>query len=489
MDKIGNIHRSKLKKCKKGDYIMQNPDWLTKQMVRNINKTYLDAYLLALEGWRRGLSLRWYAHNANIIKHRELDNGLNGQIFSLSSGDKTYYFLDSKEENVNKKINKLLNNRDKLFKILKQNKLNIPKFIQHHGPTTQEEIKSSIYNIGLPVKIILFYKGTEKNINLVSESQLIKFIEKLVDKKYDSIFIKQEILSQKYNLLVVNNKIVGAIRKTRPTITGNNNTSIEELILKKYSSDKNNKYSYNKLSINDELINFIEDKGYKLTSVIPDGEELILSNKYKVIQDVKDILPGQLKSIVYKLTDEILGLEYAEIEITECNETYYVTDVANKPKLYSYIFPTLGKSRNVAEKVIDHYFPETKDFNKDRTKIYFDYRRIRSLLNNMLAQEVLVPDAPNGKLYAKRYVISGKVQKVGYRNWIRRQAGKYKLHGYTRNLNNGSVVVVVAGDDKDIINDFKKICYKGPKNAKVTNIKEYDWTTQIKSGFEIRKTR
>lgn len=468
---------------------MKNPKWLTKQIVRNINKPYLNAYLLALEGWRRGLSLRWYAHNTDRIEFRGLDNKFNGQIFSLESDKKTYYFSGSKVENANKKVAKLINNRAKLFKILKQNKLNIPKFIQHDSTSTQEEIKSSIYGIGLPVKIIVFNQYKEKNIYITSESQLVKFFDKLSKVKYDLIFITQEIISKKYNLLVTNNDIVGAIKKVRPTIIGNDNSSIEELILEKYSIDKSNKYPYNRLTIDNELINFIEEKGYKLTSVIPNGEELILSNKYKVIKDIKDILPEQLKSIVYKLKDEILDLEYAEIEIAEHKGTYYVTDIINKPKLYNYIFPTLGKSRNVAEKVVDYYFPETKGLNKDRTKIYFDYRKIRSLLNNMMAQEVLVPDAPNGKLYAKRYVISGKVQGVGYRNWIRRQAGKYNLHGYTRNLKNGFVVVVVAGDDKGKINKFKSICYKGPKKAKVTNIKEYDWNTQIKSGFEIRRTR
>lgn len=468
---------------------MQNPKWLTKQIVRNINKTYLNAYLLALEGWRRGLSLRWYAYNTDKVKFRGLDSNFNGQIFSLASDKQTHYFLGSKAENVNEKVVKLLSDRNKLFNKLKQNKLNTPEFIQHDSLSKHDEIKSSIYSIGLPVNIIILSKELEKSINIVSDTQLIKFINELSEIKYDFIFIKQKILSQKYSLLIVNNDIVGVIKKVRPTILGNNRSSIRELISEKYLVDKNNKYPYNKFIIDDELINFIEEKGYKLTDILPDGKKLILSNKYKIIQDVKDSLSSNLKSIINNLTNVIPDMDYIEIEIAEHNNTFVVTDIVNKPQLYNYIFPTLGKSRNVTAKIIDYYFSETKNLNKDRTKIYFDYCRIRNLLNNLLACEILVPDAPNGKLYAKRYIVSGKVQKVGYRNWIRRQAGKYNLHGYTRNLKNGSVVVVVASNEKDKVNEFKNICYKGPRNAKVTNVREYDWHTQIKSGFEIRKTR
>src|SRR5699024_10570025 len=112
------------------------------------------------------------------------------------------------------------------------------------------------------------------------------------------------------------------------------------------------------------------------------------------------------------------------------------------------------------------------------TKIYFDYKVINDLLRKMLVQEYQVTDAPPGKLYAKRYVISGKVQKVGFRNWIRKEARKHNLYGYTRNLRNGKLVVVVAGANKFKIDDFKRTCYQGPKTAKVEGIQEYIWDKQ-----------
>src|SRR5699024_3606755 len=62
------------------------------------------------------------------------------------------------------------------------------------------------------------------------------------------------------------------------------------------------------------------------------------------------------------------------------------------------------------------------------------------------------------------------------------------MHGYTRNLRNGNVVVVVANEDGQLVDDFKQICYHGPEKAVVKDVWEYTWDNQIKLGFEIRET-
>ena len=38
------------------------PFWLDKEMLKGVRRFNIDAYLVALEGWRRGLSLTFYEH-------------------------------------------------------------------------------------------------------------------------------------------------------------------------------------------------------------------------------------------------------------------------------------------------------------------------------------------------------------------------------------------------------------------------------------------
>src|SRR5699024_6572812 len=153
-----------------------------------------------------------------------------------------------------------------------------------------------------------------------------------------------------------------------------------------------------------------------------------------------------------------------------------------------HIFPLEGKPRHVPEKIIDHYFPHTTGRSEQHAKLYFDYMEVRNLLRKKSTQEMTLTDAPANKLVAKRYVISGKVQKVGFRNWIRKKALEQEMHGYTRNLRNGNVVVVVANEDGQLVDDFKQICYHGPEKAVVKDMREHTWYNQIKLGFEIRET-
>src|SRR5690625_636765 len=115
-----------------------------------------------------------------------------------------------------------------------------------------------------------------------------------------------------------------------------------------------------------------------------------------------------------------------------------------------HVFAIEGEGRNVPADILNYYYPYTIDKAKDKIKLYFDYKDIQQILRKKLAQALTITDAPTGKCQTARYIVSGKVQNVGYRNWIRRQALHKGSHGYTRNLKNKNVVVVVGGGEKQV---------------------------------------
>lgn len=59
---------------------------LTNEIVKNARKTRLDAFAVALEGWRRGLKLKWYTKDSEHFDDMVIF-GVNppGRLFSLSS--------------------------------------------------------------------------------------------------------------------------------------------------------------------------------------------------------------------------------------------------------------------------------------------------------------------------------------------------------------------------------------------------------------------
>jgi acylphosphatase len=72
---------------------------------------------------------------------------------------------------------------------------------------------------------------------------------------------------------------------------------------------------------------------------------------------------------------------------------------------------------------------------------------------------------------ARRFLISGIVQGVGYRYFALRAAGRHGIVGYVRNLHDGRVEVVAEGEP-DAIEAFKRELSRGPAAARVTHIAE-----------------
>ena len=72
-------------------------------------------------------------------------------------------------------------------------------------------------------------------------------------------------------------------------------------------------------------------------------------------------------------------------------------------------------------------------------------------------------------LTAAEIIVSGRVQGVGYRYFVLRQAEYLGLTGYVRNLPDGRVAVFAEGE-RLVIDQFKSVLAQGPRFARVENI-------------------
>ena len=76
-------------------------------------------------------------------------------------------------------------------------------------------------------------------------------------------------------------------------------------------------------------------------------------------------------------------------------------------------------------------------------------------------------------LVARRFLINGEVQGVGYRYFALRAAARHDILGTVRNLPDGRVEVIAEGD-RDAMDEFKKELHTGPRSAQITSIEETD---------------
>ncbi len=87
---------------------------------------------------------------------------------------------------------------------------------------------------------------------------------------------------------------------------------------------------------------------------------------------------------------------------------------------------------------------------------------------------------------ARRYLIGGRVQGVGFRFFAEAAAAREGLHGWVRNLADGRVEVDVEGDVESLVR-FEAAIRQGPRGARVEAV-EVDHTTPSgrDTGFSIR---
>ena len=72
---------------------------------------------------------------------------------------------------------------------------------------------------------------------------------------------------------------------------------------------------------------------------------------------------------------------------------------------------------------------------------------------------------------AKRVVIEGRVQGVGFRDWMLRHARELGVDGWVRNRDDGAVESLLAGE-ADAVEELLRLCRRGPRAAQVASITE-----------------
>lgn len=95
---------------------------------------------------------------------------------------------------------------------------------------------------------------------------------------------------------------------------------------------------------------------------------------------------------------------------------------------------------------------------------------------------------------ARRAVVSGKVQGVGYRHSLAERARQLNIQGWCRNLSDGRVEVWLQGTP-DTVTELLAWLYKGPPEAAVQKVEiEHQAVLEPMLGesiqtFEIRESR
>lgn len=477
---------------------MKNENWLphlTNEMMVGARNNNLCSYVIALEGWRRGLTLKFYSRR---VKNDTLH--VPGCLFSLSDGSVTHKFYKSRGMRVKGEAFTIGGNKILTKKTMKQHNLPVPEGRIFSEEVDDVTIVDYAKKVGFPVVLKPADAAQGKGViaNIDNETFLKESLQYVrTELNYKSVILEEHINGQEYRLYVMKDNVLAVLNRIPANVTGDGTHSIKELINTKNKKRKQNPRLFNCLIKTDyEVKNMLKKNGYSLESVPQKDEVIFLREKSNISSggdsvDVTDEFPEAIKELAVKALQKIPNFPNGGVDIMvdfskPIENAAKIIELTPVPQIGSLVFPMEGKARDIPSAIIDYYFPDTKQKKNSNPNVYFDLKDVLSPLMSKSASEVTVIPCPEFINYQKKYIIKGKVQGVGFRRWIRKKALEADLYGYAQNLRSGNLEVAVAGKE-ETVEKFRKTCETGPVKANVLEVNESLWEGPVKVGFEIKR--
>src|SRR5699024_11123090 len=156
-----------------------------------------------------------------------------GQLFSLSSKEKTHYFFRSRGDKVTNEAVQIGKNKEKTNSALKEAGVLIPEGRRFAEGAQDEVLVSYAEDLGYPVVLKptdgSFGRGVVSNIASAGELEdALVYVRRELG--YKDVIIEQYIRGEDYRLYVVGDQEIAAMHRTPPYVTGGGHVTIEQLI-------------------------------------------------------------------------------------------------------------------------------------------------------------------------------------------------------------------------------------------------------------------
>ncbi len=187
----------------------------------------------------------------------------------------------------------------------------------------------------------------------------------------NAIIVEKYVEGDDYRLLVINNKLVAAAKRTPAHVIGDGKSTIQQLV-DLTNQDPRRGYGHEnvltQITINELTKSIIAGNGLTLESVLEDGRMFALKDTANLStggtsEDVTDILHPANVSMAERIS-KIIDLDICGIDVmtTDISKPLDETDgavleVNAGPGFRMHLAPTVGLARNVAAPVIDKLFP------------------------------------------------------------------------------------------------------------------------------------
>src|SRR5690625_1042828 len=470
---------------------VKNYKWLShleESLPKNVHGYRTTMYAIALEGWRRGLTITFKNFNRN----------LSNTTFELINGRKNNRFRALSGELITREAIRTCTDKFKTKEYLLKNNVPTPQGKLFDKNSNIERILSYAEEISYPLVVKPVSgtggKGVIAGINNREEfEEALKFVrDKLGNKR---IIVEKHFEGEDYRVYVAGGEAVAITRRIPANVVGNGKDTIRKLISKKNQERKKSPIlGASPIRIDNELKNVLTNQNLDLDSIASKGTRVILKSKSNISAggdpvDITDEVSPEIKKIAVDACKAIPGLPHAGVDVMvdEKNNTGVVLEINSRPSLRTRLFPMEGYARDIPKKLIDYYFPQTTS-NPD-CPLYFDINFVWNEFEKDKAQEIVLPKIENGNYLFNGFFFNGKFSFLTFDSRIRRKARELGVNGYVEHLSDGTVKIIACGTKEEIEQLQYIIKNDKPSKAVINNVKVEKIHSRVQLGFYIKNVK
>src|SRR5690625_538174 len=450
----------------------------------------ISMYCVALEGWRRGLDLKFI--NSSRSKAHTL--------FSLSNEDKEHVFSVSRGDKVPKSAIQICINKNLTKEYLLRSDVPAPLGANFNSNATEDEIVTYANKIKYPL-VIKPSDGTGgKGViaKIKSEVEFKKALDYVRNQlNFNDIIVEKHFEGEDFRVYVINNEVIGAIKRVPANVYGNGINTIRELLNQKNKKRNQNPALYRRpIRIDKEMNDMLLNIGYTLDSVPKKNERVFLKSKNNVSVggdsiDATDELSDEVKQIAVDASNAIPGLVQCGVDlmVNQNSNEGVVLEINSRPHITAQLFPSEGLARDIPKAIIDYYFPNTVSNNKSvESYYYFGVDFVFDSFRKGNANEIMIPKIPDENMQSIMLNASKISTNFDFEKWIWKLALKFNLNGYVEKIAKQKYSISISGNEKSLKKFRDVLKSKSSTDLTIDYIEKED-KEPIKIGFEIIKDK
>lgn len=376
------------------------PDHFQSAVVRQAFGSRLSGYVIALEAWRRGLTVRF------------LDGGL--RICEVSDGKRKVRFDKSRPSLTTKEALSLVEDKHRTLERLRAGDVPVPesRLITPRNPDAEAVLVSSAKQLGYPLvlKPLRGSMGRDVYTGLRDENELLSIYRDMIARSSgrEQLVLETHIEGDDYRVLVIGDRVSGVCLRRPANVVGDGEKSIEKLINEKNAVRLANPYlSKSLIRVDKEVSEYLERAGYTRKSVPLYGHYVRLRGKANASQggdtiDVTDEVAGVVKEAAINAVQAIPGLAIAGVDVLfdssegSSRSSSSVIELNARPEIELNMYPGEGAGRDVPMQIINQFFPDSKRVTDPGMKsVALDLDQLLAPLRSAAAEEVRVRSRPN----------------------------------------------------------------------------------------------